>query len=131
MNSAPNSMGIGEFCGRVKMRPPIRSRASRISTGTPARASFLAAARAEIPAPTITTEECFAIFPRLKTRCSLDPPGCREIGLFGFRNEKHFVEPSCRNLFNNESNRGGGSESERLPALRRYRIHSQVCGLER
>src|SRR5580700_11827820 len=52
MNSAPNSMADAEVEFRlVKMRPPIRSRASNTVTERPEPASLQAAASPEIPAP--------------------------------------------------------------------------------
>src|SRR5579884_1881444 len=56
MNSAPNSMGMGESgsCS-VRMRPPIRSRASRHRTLHPARSSTRKAVSPAAPAPTMAT----------------------------------------------------------------------------
>src|SRR5207247_2035171 len=58
MNSAPSSTGISRpGMRRVQQRPPTRSRASRMSTERPARASSSAAARPEAPAPTTITSK--------------------------------------------------------------------------
>jgi hypothetical protein len=58
MNSAPSSSGRGESGSwTVKIRPPIRSFASRQRTVFPVRASTPAAAKPEAPAPMTTTSE--------------------------------------------------------------------------
>src|SRR4051812_41758765 len=55
-NSAPSSTGTAsEFVCTVRMRPPMRSRASRMRQGTPASSSARAAARPAAPAPMMTT----------------------------------------------------------------------------
>src|SRR5277367_768775 len=56
MNSAPSSIGTGEAgSSRVRTRPPMRSRASRIVTERPASASLTAAAIPAKPAPMTMT----------------------------------------------------------------------------
>src|SRR5678816_1386550 len=63
MNSAPSSTGISSpGMRRVQQRPPMRSRASRISTERPARASSAAAASPAAPAPTtIRSKDAFSL----------------------------------------------------------------------
>ena len=60
MNSAPSSMRVGACPSsagkcRVKMRPPMRSRASSSATRLPDCASLAPAARPAAPAPTMIT----------------------------------------------------------------------------
>src|SRR5262245_4502842 len=57
MNSAPSSIGVGkEGIWRVEMRPPMRSRASKIITLRPLSESARAAESPDAPAPmTITS----------------------------------------------------------------------------
>src|SRR5437763_4962345 len=58
MNSGPSSMGNGESgSSMVRMRPPIRSRASIHRTRTPRRARSLKAVSPAIPAPMISTSQ--------------------------------------------------------------------------
>src|SRR6185436_8424498 len=76
MNSAPSSTGMPRpGMWRVQHRPPIRSRASRITTERPARVSASAAARPAAPAPTIRTSKfrtsTFALL-RLHSRIGRD-----------------------------------------------------------
>src|SRR5436190_6286237 len=61
MNSAPSSMGRGRSgWWRVKMRPPMRWRASTMTTCLPAPDRSRAAARPAAPAPMTTTSTLFA-----------------------------------------------------------------------
>src|SRR5216117_1857780 len=56
MNSAPNSSGTGEFeSWRVRMRPPMRGRASMMESRRPAWDRSRAAASPAAPAPRIRT----------------------------------------------------------------------------
>src|SRR5262245_49335835 len=58
MNSAPTSTGTSRpGMRRVQQRPPMRSRASRITTEQPPRASASAAARPAAPAPMTRTSQ--------------------------------------------------------------------------
>src|SRR5262245_37533583 len=60
MNSAPSSTGTSRpGMRRVQQRPPMRSRASRMTTERPARESTSAAAGPAAPAPTIRTSKLF------------------------------------------------------------------------
>src|ERR1700688_4317095 len=62
MNSAPRAIGAWQAGSRkVNIRPPIRSRASRMMTERPAPASFEAAASPAAPAPTTITSGFFDI----------------------------------------------------------------------
>src|SRR5438034_11724659 len=61
MNSAPSSIGSARSGGwRVKMRPPMRWRASRTTTRRPAPDRSRAAARPAAPAPMTMTSVLLA-----------------------------------------------------------------------
>src|SRR5215475_6043183 len=72
MNSAPSSIGVGkEGIRRVKMRPPMRSRASKTITLRPPSESARAAESPATPAPmTITSVDItYPIYSEMQGLC--------------------------------------------------------------